>query len=42
MTIFELYKQVISTRDYVLSGMEMRIETMYAQGAPSVAYKAYK
>lgn len=32
MTIFELYKQVISTRDYVLSGMEMRIETMYAQG----------
>lgn len=32
MTIFELYKQVISTRDYVLSGMEYRIETMYAQG----------
>lgn len=32
MTIFELYKQVISTRDYVLSGMEFRIETMYAQG----------
>ena len=32
MTIFELYKQVISTRNYVLSGMEYRIETMYAQG----------
>ena len=32
MTVFEIYKNVISTGDYVLSVMEERIETVYAQG----------
>lgn len=32
MSVFEIYKNVISTGDYVLSAMEERIETVYAQG----------
>lgn len=32
MSVFEIYKNVISTGDYVLSVMEERIETVYAQG----------
>ena len=32
MSIFELYKTVISTGDYILSAMEERIETVFAQG----------
>ena len=32
MTVFEIYKNVISTGDYVLSVMEERIETVFAQG----------
>lgn len=32
MSIFEIYKNVISTGDYNLSAMEERIETVFAQG----------
>jgi galactitol-specific phosphotransferase system IIB component len=32
MKIYDIYKSVIETGDYVLSGMEERIETVYAQG----------
>ena len=32
MSIFDIYKNVISTGDYNLSAMEERIETVYAQG----------
>lgn len=32
MSIFEIYKSVIATGDYVLAAMEERIETVYAQG----------
>lgn len=32
MSVFEIYKNVISTGDYVLSVMEERIETVFAQG----------
>ena len=32
MSVFELYKNVISTGNYVVSDMEQRIETVYAAG----------
>lgn len=32
MSVFELYKSVISTGNYVVSDMEERIETVYAAG----------
>lgn len=32
MKIYDIYKSVIETGDYVLSSMEERIETVYAQG----------
>lgn len=32
MSIYDIYKSVIATGDYVLSTMEERIETVYAQG----------
>lgn len=32
MKIYDIYKSVIETGDYVLSAMEERIETVYAQG----------
>ena len=32
MSVFEIYKSVISTGNYLLSAMEERIETVYAQG----------
>lgn len=32
MSVFEIYKNVISTGDYNLSAMEERIETVFAQG----------
>ena len=32
MSIFDIYKNVISTGDYNLSAMEERIETVFAQG----------
>ena len=32
MSVFELYKNVISTGNYVVSDMEERIETVYAAG----------
>ena len=32
MSVFELYKNVISTGNYIVSDMEERIETIYAAG----------
>ena len=32
MSIYDIYKSVIATGDYVLAAMEERIETVYAQG----------
>lgn len=40
MTVFEIYKNVISTGDYVLSVMEERIETVYAQGKVTAEERA--
>lgn len=32
MTVYEIYKNVINNGDFVLSSMEEKIETVYAQG----------
>lgn len=32
MTVFEIYKSVITKGDYIVSAMDERIELMYAQG----------
>lgn len=32
MTVYEIYKNVINNGDFVLSAMEEKIETVYAQG----------
>lgn len=40
MSIFEIYKSVIATGDYVLAAMEERIETVYAQGKITAAERA--
>ena len=32
MSIYDIYRSVIATGDYVLAAMEERIETVYAQG----------
>lgn len=32
ITIFDIYKSVISTGEYIIDDMEARIETVYAQG----------
>ena len=32
MTVYEIYKNVINNGDFVLSAMEEKIETIYAQG----------
>ena len=40
MSVFEIYKNVISTGDYVLSVMEERIETVYAQGKVTAEERA--
>ena len=40
MSVFEIYKNVISTGDYVLSAMEERIETVFAQGKVTTEERA--
>lgn len=40
MSIFEVYKSVIATGDYVLAAMEERIETVYAQGKITAEQRA--
>lgn len=40
MSIYDIYKSVIATGDYVLAAMEERIETVYAQGKITAAERA--
>jgi hypothetical protein len=40
MSVFELYKNVISTGNYVVSDMEQRIETVYAAGKITAEQRA--
>ena len=40
MSVFEIYKSVISTGNYLLSAMEERIETMYAQSKITASERA--
>ena len=40
MSVFDTYKNVISTGNYLLSAMEERIETVYAQGRITASERA--